>query len=54
MHVHIYAANVEHWISLLVDMERNRKWFNVPEMKNVPSNFFGPEGPADKTGSVFG
>jgi|EP00945_MAST-04E_sp_MAST-4E-sp1_P001255 2-hydroxychromene-2-carboxylate isomerase len=32
------------------DMERNKKWFNVPNMKPMPSNFFGPKGPADKSG----
>lgn len=32
------------------DLIRNKQWFNVPKMKPVPSNFFGPEGPADKTG----
>eukprot|EP01043_Picozoa_sp_COSAG02_P100947 COSAG02_NODE_37021_length_447_cov_1.181034_1_plen_69_part_10 len=32
------------------DMARNMKWFNMPEMLAGPSNFFGPEGPADPTG----
>ena len=32
------------------DMARNRKWFNIPDMKSSPSNFFGPNGPADKSG----
>jgi glutathione S-transferase kappa 1 len=30
------------------DMLRNKGWFNVPHMLDVPSNFFGPDGPADK------
>ena len=32
------------------DMERNKIWFNVPNMKGSPSNFFGPKGPTDKSG----
>ena len=32
------------------DIERNRAFFNLPEMLDMPSNFFGPEGPADPTG----
>ena len=31
-------------------MKRNIKLFNVPDMKNSPSNFFGPNGPSDKSG----
>ena len=32
------------------DIERNKALFNVPTMKPLPSNFFGPDGPADKAG----
>lgn len=32
------------------DMKRNKVWFNVPNMKGSPSNFFGPQGPSDKSG----
>jgi hypothetical protein len=32
------------------DMARNMQWFNLPNMLTGPSNFFGPEGPADRTG----
>jgi glutathione S-transferase kappa 1 len=31
------------------DMERNRGYFHVP-MLPIPNNFFGPHGPADKSG----
>ena len=31
-------------------MARNQDWFNLPNMLAGPSNFFGPEGPADPTG----
>lgn len=31
-------------------LERNKQWFNVPEMQPMPSNFFGPNGPSDPTG----
>eukprot|EP00440_Ansanella_granifera_P023780 gb/GFBE01025829.1/.p1 GENE.gb/GFBE01025829.1/~~gb/GFBE01025829.1/.p1 ORF type:complete len:248 (+),score=55.16 gb/GFBE01025829.1/:1-744(+) len=29
---------------------RNKQWFNVPNMQPMPSNFFGPQGPADPSG----
>jgi glutathione S-transferase kappa 1 len=32
------------------DMVRNKQYFNLPHMKPMPNNFFGPQGPADKTG----
>eukprot|EP00808_Paulinella_micropora_P019590 g59954.t1 len=32
------------------DTLRNRQFFNVPHMRNMPTNFFGPDGPGDKTG----
>eukprot|EP01050_Picozoa_sp_SAG11_P031565 SAG11_NODE_9863_length_874_cov_1.614194_1_plen_192_part_01 len=32
------------------DMARNQAWFNLPAMLASPSNFFGPDGPADKRG----
>lgn len=32
------------------DLERNKVYFNVHHMHDVPSNFFGPEGPADPAG----
>jgi hypothetical protein len=32
------------------DMSRNLAWFNIPHMLSGPSNFFGPDGPADPTG----
>jgi 2-hydroxychromene-2-carboxylate isomerase len=32
------------------DIERNKALFNVPDMKPIPTNFFGPDGPSDKTG----
>ena len=31
-------------------MARNQDWFNLPNMLGGPSNFFGPEGPADPAG----
>lgn len=34
----------------LQDLERNREWFNVPQMLGVPANFFGPDGPSDSRG----
>jgi hypothetical protein len=32
------------------DMARNREWFHLPAMLGGPTNFFGPDGPADKRG----
>merc|ERR1719159_1387418 len=32
------------------DMKRNIEWFNVPHMLGGPTNFFGPDGPADPRG----
>eukprot|EP00854_Cymbomonas_tetramitiformis_P009253 gene9253-10960_t len=32
------------------DFERNKKLFNIESMLSMPSNFFGPEGPMDKSG----
>lgn len=34
----------------LQDMDRNLRWFNVPEMQSMPTNFFGPTGPGDLNG----
>merc|ERR1712060_559283 len=31
-------------------IQRNKDFFNVPKMLNSPNNFFGPGGPADKSG----
>merc|ERR1719215_1855794 len=31
-------------------LERNRQWFNTPEMLGAPTNFFGPTGPMDASG----
>eukprot|EP00931_Biecheleriopsis_adriatica_P009857 TRINITY_DN110950_c0_g1_i1.p1 TRINITY_DN110950_c0_g1~~TRINITY_DN110950_c0_g1_i1.p1 ORF type:complete len:246 (-),score=63.18 TRINITY_DN110950_c0_g1_i1:12-749(-) len=31
-------------------LARNKQWFNVPSMQPMPSNFFGPQGPADPNG----
>ncbi len=41
------AAQAKHGAQ---DMVRNRSFFNVPHMKGVPSNFFGPGGPSDPAG----
>jgi glutathione S-transferase kappa 1 len=32
------------------DLPRNRGLFNLPDMLQGPSNFFGPDGPSDKRG----
>ena len=32
------------------DMERTKRHFNMPSMLDMPGNFFGPDGPADKRG----
>eukprot|EP00959_Pyramimonas_sp_CCMP1952_P446866 9356725-Pyramimonas_sp.AAC.1 len=31
-------------------LQRNKDFFNVPNMLNSPANFFGPKGPSDKSG----
>ena len=32
------------------DMARTKRHFNMPDMLDMPGNFFGPDGPADKRG----
>ena len=55
LYVQIYPRGFRPWAASKAkfwsqDMLRNKKWFNVPNMKPTPSNFFGPTGPADKSG----
>jgi len=35
------------------DMTRNKAWFNVPQMLDMPANFFGPKGPSDPSGLAY-